>query len=241
MRITRIYQAAILHTQENITLNDTASHYLTNVLRCQVGDECLLFNGNGFETPARIIEIKKTGVIVSMSQQIENHRESPLPLHLAQAIAKSDKMDWILQKATELGINEITPLWTDYSEVKLNEERLRKKLTHWQGILISAAEQSGRAILPKLNPACALKDLPLSKPTVLLSPRGTQSLTALTEAIPSRLTLCIGPEGGFSATEEAWAVQQGAHLMTMGKRILRTETASIAAIAVAQTLWGDFR
>lgn len=235
MRITRIYQAII-----RPVLDHTASHYLAHVLRCRIGDECILFNGHGLETNARIVDINKTGVTVSLGQTIENHRESPLTIHLAQAIAKGDKMDWILQKATELGVHDITPLRTDYSEVKLSEERLAKKLMHWQGILISAAEQSGRAILPRLNPPCLLKDLSITDPTFFLSPRAPQSLSAFAQTSLQRICVCIGPEGGFSEQEENIALQQGMVAMTLGKRILRTETAAVSAIAAAQTLWGDF-
>lgn len=235
MRITRVYQANI-----QPTLDPTASHYLRDVLRCRVGNECILFNGAGIEIPARIIELSKTGVTVSLGPAIDHDRESPLSIHLAQAMAKGDKMDWILQKATELGVREITPLWTDYSDVKLNPERLAKKLSHWQGILISAAEQSGRAFLPTLNPPCAFKDFAIIDPSFFLSPRATQSLSTLTQPSPQRICLCIGPEGGFSDAEENTALQKGMQAIRLGKRILRTETAAISAIAATQTLWGDF-
>lgn len=236
MRITRVYQEKI-----DTILDDTASHYLARVLRCRINDACILFNGQGIEVPATITDISKTSVTVRLDQPVECHRESPLFIHLAQAVPKGDKMDWILQKATELGAQEITPLWTEYSDVKFSTERLKKKLTHWQRVLISAAEQSGRTVLPKLNPPCTLKELSITQPTVLLSPRGNQSLTTLTQPPPTQLMLCIGPEGGFSVEEETWATQQNIILIKMGTRILRTETAAMSAIATAQILWGDFK
>jgi 16S rRNA (uracil1498-N3)-methyltransferase len=237
MRITRVYQSISLTNQEVFRLDKNASHYLTHVLRSRVGDECYLFDGMGTEIQVSITDIEKSGVSVSFIKAIENKRESPLYIHLAQAVGKSDKMDWVLQKATELGVNEITPLLTDYCDVKLPADRVDTKMEHWKKIIIGATEQCGRSFLPTLNYPISLMDLPLSENTFLLSPRGQQSFSTL----PAKeLTLCIGPEGGFSAKEEAWAIQQNIATITLGNRILRTETAAIASIAAIQTLWGDF-
>ena len=217
-------------------LDAKASHHLSVVLRCRVGDECFIFDGHGREIKVVIAEITKAHVVVRFLEEIVNESESALHVHLAQAVGKGEKMDWVVQKATELGVAAITPLWTDYSEVKLSSERLAKKMQHWQNIMISAAEQCGRAVLPLLHTPQCLTDLIIPKHALLCSPRGGKLSSAL---FSDSVQLLIGPEGGFSTHEEAWAIQQGASMVELGKRVLRTETAAIAAITAVQVLRGD--
>lgn len=249
MRITRVYQNTDLALNQTIVLDKYSSHYLTKVMRCSVGDNCYVFNGNSQEFKAEITSFNKNNVELCLTQKIENNTESNLSIHLVQGLCKGDKMDLILQKSVELGVTEITPVFSEYCDIKLNAERVEKKMQHWQKIIISATEQSGRAVLAKLNYPKKVAEL-LVKNTenmdlFLLSPRGELNFKNISDKSINNthnkpIKIFIGPEGGFSEKEENLALKNNIQLLKLGSRILRTETAGLAIIAALQSHWGDF-
>jgi 16S rRNA (uracil1498-N3)-methyltransferase len=238
---TRHYQAIPLPIGQDVVLDEIASHHLGNVLRAKAGDEVILFNGDGAEVMGHITAIRKKQVVVQLIKQCAPVVESPLALHLAIAIGKGERMDWIMQKATELGATHITPLMTDYVNVRLDAERSDKKREHWERICISAAEQSGRVRVPTLHPILSLPDW-LSHPreglTLMLHPGVTQTFHDLPDQ-ESQIHLLIGPEGGFSDPEVKLARDHHVTQVSFGPRILRMETAAMAAITASQLRWGD--
>lgn len=242
MRIARIYVADNLYQNQSLTLSQEASHYLQHVLRVKVGTPIILFNGGEGEWPSSIKAISRQGVSVSVGDFKPVTVRSPCHIHLAQGVAKGEKMDWIIQKAVELGVSEITPLITEYSNVKLDDLRAAKRLGHWQKIAISACEQSGRTTLPIINPIIRF-DQWVSAPNHLLKlmcdPESDSHLTDL--AISSAVMVAIGPEGGFSTSELTTASHHGFTTISLGPRILRAETAAITSIAILQHRFGDLR
>jgi 16S rRNA (uracil1498-N3)-methyltransferase len=241
MRIVRIYQPQSLEIGQTVVLDANASHHLLQVLRLKVGTTFHLFNHLAQEFSATLLSVNKVAT-AKIDTLISNNTESPLYIHLAQSIVRGDKMDFILQKAVELGVQEITPLFSKYGEVQLSSERLEKKYRHWQGILIHAAEQSGRAHLPLLNLALPINTFlqqPSSNLRLMLHPHenNTQDWRHLN---PNEVTLLVGPEGGFHQDEVELAKTKKVISCVLGPRILRTETAGLAAVACLQTLWGDF-
>ena len=210
------------------------------VLRMQQGRELVLFNGEGGEFHASIHALHKKQVEVAIGEFNAINRESPLELELAIGISRGERMDWVLQKATELGVTRITPLVTERTEVKLSGERLDKKFDHWQQTIISACEQCQRNILPKLNPPKTLAEWLLQTNAqwkFVLHHRDSKGLPATQDA--ASVALLIGPEGGLSEVEIAQACTTGFSALTLGPRVLRTETAPVAAISLVQYLWGD--
>ena len=242
MRISRIYTTAALNSNLIVALDEKASHHLGKVLRHKVGDALVLFNGDGQQYAAEICAIDKRQVTVAVGVASSPVTESPLQIHLGIAISKGDRMDWVLQKSTELGVSEITPLSAERTEFKLKGERLDKKISHWQQIIISACEQCGRNTLPRLHPPASTsawcKSTAADKKLVLHH-RSSGALDPA-QSIHS-VALMIGPEGGLSAEEIQLAETEGFEPLTLGPRVLRTETAPLAAIAVLQSIWGDFR
>lgn len=240
----RIYQADI-HSSL-ISLNEANRHYLIHVMRSKLNDLCYVFDGQGLEVKAKISHISKKEVILTVLETIPNHKESPLKIHLFQAFCKGEKMDWIMQKSVELGVSEITPIISERCEIKINEERLEKKYQHFRNILIHASAQSGRSVLTKLNPALSLGQAIENKAAclnIMFTPGVEKTLSQIKNDIiktPKQISIFIGPEGGMSETEINAAKQASVHLASLGKRILRTETAPLAAIVSLQILWGDF-
>jgi 16S rRNA (uracil1498-N3)-methyltransferase len=214
MRIPRIFTEQNLLSGEQIELEEAASHHLSKVLRMQAGRELILFNGAGGEFAATIHEVSKKHVIVGVQEHSADNRESPLELELAIGISRGERFEWVLQKATELGVTKITPLITERTEVKVNGDRQEKMHDRWQHILVSACER------------------------FVLHHRDSQRLPA--DKTPASVTLLIGPEGGLSEREIAHALEQDFKALTLGPRVLRTETAPVAAISLVQYLWGDF-
>ncbi len=219
-----------------------AAHHAARVLRLRAGDEVEIFDGVGQARTGVLLEI--TGKCVRIGDLADSTlvRESPLRVVLAQGLPSGDKMDWLIQKATELGVCEIQPLATTRSVVKLTAERAAKRQEHWQQIAISACEQCGRNVLPVIHPPQDLARW-LARPgadtKLILLPEGASSLHAQPQPTGT-VSLVIGAEGGFTDTESDLALQHGYTPIRMGKRILRTETAAIAGLAVLQMLWGDF-
>ncbi len=241
MRVNRIYHPEPLHVGQLVTLGAEASHHLSRVLRCQVNEQVILFNGSGNEFAGHIAEMSKRVVLLHIDACQAIDRESPLAIHLAQAIGKGDKMDWVIQKSCELGVREITPLFTQRSNTKLCGERLDKKHQHWQKVAISACEQCARTIVPKVHYPTTLSIWLESlhcQQGFVLHPHNAANLNDMALKLQD-VALLIGPEGGLSDIEIDQASQKGFISLTLGKRILRTETAPIVGITALQCRWGD--
>lgn len=239
MRIPRIFVDLPLNTS-SITLPEEAAAHVGRVLRMQPGDALQLFNGDGNNYAACIEQVSKKQVLVSVTSSAPNPTESNLHLHLGQVISRGDRMDFAIQKAVELGVNTITPLFSERCGVKLDGERLEKKQQQWQKIVYSACEQSGRSRIPKILPALQLANW-LAEPTkdlkLTLHPWATDTIKTLKPAHSIRLM--IGPEGGFSEQEMTAALAAGYLGIRLGPRVLRTETAALTAISALQLQCGD--
>ncbi|MBT1450450.1 16S rRNA (uracil(1498)-N(3))-methyltransferase [Glaciecola sp. XM2] len=241
MRIPRFYTAQSLQADDEITLEESVSHYISTVLRLKENAPIVLFNGNGADYTADIVSPHKKHTKVVINAQISLNVESPLHIHLAQGISKGDRMDYALQKAVELGVTEITPINTEFCNVKLNEERWEKKHAQWQKVIISACEQSQRNCVPTLHPVTSFSQyigLNTNLKRIILSP-GSDTYLSGTPRHPIGFQLLIGPEGGFSEQEVYTAQQIGYTSVNLGPRILRTETAAVTCISILQALHGD--
>ncbi|MCK7596569.1 16S rRNA (uracil(1498)-N(3))-methyltransferase [Microbulbifer sp. CAU 1566] len=246
MRIPRIFSAEPLAGKTEVQLDEAASRHLVKVLRLGPGRPLILFDGEGGEYAAELLESGKKAR-VSIGAFAEGDRQSPLAITLAIGISRGDRFDWVIQKATELGVSAIQPLFTERCEVKLSGDRLQKKLGQWQQIAISACEQSARNRVPEiLEPVKLTQYLALAKDAsalkLVLHHRTDASLAQLEQQLgrPNAALLLVGPEGGLSAEEIELAMQQGFHPLRLGPRVLRTETAPVAALSVLQFQWGDF-
>ncbi|GJM12021.1 MAG: ribosomal RNA small subunit methyltransferase E [Pseudohongiella sp.] len=240
MRLSRVYLAASLQLNSQISLPKETAHYLSNVLRLRIDDELLVFNAADGEFLARVCDASKRAVEIELVElKREPQNESGLSLHLLLGLSRGDRMDFAVQKSTELGVREITPVYTEYGEVRLKADRIEKKLQHWQKIAISACEQSGRIDVPVIHSPTALVNLTLAQEANrwMLEPRGSDSLPQ--SISDNRVELLIGPEGGFSNTEIDWARENRFQIVSLGSRILRTETAPVAALAIMQHKYGD--
>ena len=242
MRVTRVHVDAALSTGTSIALPETAAVHLVRVLRLQPGEACVLFNGDGHDYDARISSVGKRRVEAEVVGARVVDRESPLRITLVQGIARGEKMDWILQKATELGIHGIVPVGSERSEVKLDAERAGKRLAHWRSVVVSACEQCGRARVPAVAAAqpmqAALSELP-DVPRFLLDPEATPSIATMSQPLADGCVLAVGPEGGWSPRDREFLLEAGFSGLRLRPRILRTETAGIAAIAALQSRVGD--
>lgn len=241
MRTARLYVTSTLATGTTEELPPETSHYLGKVLRAKVGHEMVLFNGDGQEYVARVAQVTKKAVVVTIESSQLGLPPSPLYTHLGQVMSRGDRMDYAIQKATEMGANEITPLFSDRCEVKLDARRLEKRLLHWRQISISASEQSGRSEIPLLHPPCALSDWLQQVPAdqkLVLHPHQTVAINSV--ATPTSCALLIGPEGGLTDAEVSSAKQHHFQAISLGPRILRTETAPVACLSMLQHLWGDY-
>lgn len=238
----RFYVSSPLEIGQLLTLPDAVAHHLL-VLRLGPAAPITLFNGAGGEYTATISLIEKKRVSVEIKAFSPREAELPYAITLAQALPESSKLDWIIEKAVELGVAAIQPLAAQRCVVRLNSERAEKKQSHWQAVIVAAAEQSGRNRLPTLSTLSPFNDWAQQQDLhkrILLSPRGEQSLSDWARHQPPQaLALLIGPEGGFSETEENLACSQGALMLSMGPRILRTETAGLAALAAINAIWGE--
>ncbi len=243
MRTIRSFIDEPLAVGQEILLPEQSSNHIVRVLRLHIGDTFHLFNGDGYDYATEIISVEKKGAKVRIVSCIEIANESPLKIHLYQSIARGDKMDWILQKATELGVNTFTPIVSERTEVKLDGERSDKKLSHWQGVIRSACEQSGRAFIPQVNLPLAINQLSMNLNTVqafYLEPSAKLSIKELTIQCQHALHLAIGPEGGFSERDTRLLESAGFQGLRIGPRILRTETAGLAVVAALQSQYGDW-
>lgn len=240
MRDTRIYTPQALHSRASFVLETEASRHIARALRLQAGESFTLFDGRGGEYPATIERIDKKHVTATTGEHDTVERESALHVHLGVALSRGDRFDWVVQKATELGVAAITPLATEHTGVRLQGARVAKKLGHWRQVAISACEQCGRNRLPDIAPVATIDEwLRGSRAELsLVLHHRARPLDAPTDAVTS-VALLVGPEGGLSAREIAAAEQTGFHALALGPRVLRTETAPLAALALVQARWGD--
>ena len=238
----RFYVDFALSTDSVVELPDNVVRHL-NVLRVKNTEEIVLFNGNGKSYPAlpEVLEKRRASVRILREEATDN--ESPLNITLVQAVSAAERMDFTLQKSVELGVAEIRPVISERCVVRLSGERAEKRVARWQEIVVSACEQSGRNIVPKVLPlttyAQALQQLPQETTKLLMSLNRAQKLSDVRPQ-SGKVVFMVGPEGGWTEKEEQQAFDAGFQSVTLGKRVLRTETASLAAIAAMQTLWGDF-
>ena len=238
----RFYVDFALSPDSVVELPDNVVRHL-NVLRVKNTEEIVLFNGNGKAYPAlpEVLEKRRASVRILREEATDN--ESPLNITLVQAVSAAERMDFTLQKSVELGVAEIRPVISERCVVRLSGERAEKRVARWQEIVVSACEQSGRNIVPKVLPlttyAQALQQLPQKTTKLLMSLNRAQKLSDVRPQ-SGKVVFMVGPEGGWTEKEEQQAFDAGFQSVTLGKRVLRTETASLAAIAAMQTLWGDF-
>ncbi|MCG8413603.1 MAG: 16S rRNA (uracil(1498)-N(3))-methyltransferase [Pseudomonadales bacterium] len=242
MRVTRLHSPDKLSANSTVNLSADASHYLINVLRLRVGDPVNLFNAEDGEFQASLLTTKKNAVSVAVQDQITVYTRPRLMIHLFLGISRGDRMDFAIQKSVELGVMTITPMYSEFGEVKFKQaERLARKLQHWQKIAVNAAEQSGRLDVPTVKEPIEFQESLQSgdnRTRLLFDASGDVSVGDI--EVGENLALLTGPEGGFSAQELSLAADKGVNIVRLGPRILRTETAPIAALAVLQDRFGDF-
>ncbi len=241
MRIPRIYTSQALTVGQQLELEERAAHYLAQVLRMKVGRQLRLFNGDGRDYQATISAANRRQLSCEITAAEDNaQRESPLQIELGIGLSKGDRMDWVVQKATELGATRIAPLYSERVDVKLDGEREQKKWRHWQQVMISACEQSGRSQLVDLaepQPLASWLQHCRADCKLVLSPHHHSQPQR--DSAPQSIALLVGPEGGLSEEEVAASVASGFSSLALGPRILRTETAPLAALSILQARWGD--
>ena len=239
MRLSRFFIDAPLSLGQH-ELPEAQAHYISRVLRHVAGDAVQLFDGSGQEYLGELIDVGKKAVRVELREQLAGQAESPLRIHLGQGLSRGERMDWAIQKATELGVGEITPIVSERCEVRLKDERADKRLAHWRQVAISACEQCGRSVLPVIHAPLTLAEWQGHVQAELKLVLHPVAAPLESHARPHSLAFLIGPEGGLSEAEVAQAKAAGFHAARLGPRVLRTETAPVVALAVAQQLWGDF-
>jgi len=242
MRLTRVHVDVDLQTGQRLAVEGTAGNHIARVLRLRTGDALTLFNGQGGEYAGSIEEIRRDTVVVSVLERRQVDRESPCQLILAQGISRGERMDWVVQKATELGVARIVPIFTERSVVHLDEKQASRKVQHWRSIAIAACEQSGRNQVPQIAQPVGLYEM-LEQPrpsgiALLLSPEGSQRMADITTAA-TQATVLIGPEGGLADVEQEAAIKSGFTPVRLGPRVLRTETAAVCALTLLQQKFGD--
>lgn len=249
MTTPRFYLPQPLEQDSCITLPQDVAHRVRSVLRLRCHDDLIVFNGDGGEFMARIASIDKKSVLVDVLTWQQGIAKSPLTILLAQCIARGEKMDYIVQKAVELGVTFITPVISEFCNVRLDNERLQQRLQHWQKVAIHASEQCGRCDVPPILPATKLMSW-LSTPIldysrIVLSPVDGGANCGVSfhpeQGVPQRIALLVGSEGGLSSAEIEMAQTQGFSPCRLGPRILRTETAALVAISILQAYCGDLQ
>lgn len=239
MRLSRFFIDAPLSLGHH-ELPEAQAHYIGRVLRLAPGAAVQLFDGSGQEYLGELVEVGKKNVSVALHEALNGLAESPLRIHLGQGLSRGERMDWAIQKATELGVTEITPLVSERCEVRLKDERADKRRAHWRQIAMSACEQCGRSVLPVIHAPISLDDWQRQVEADLKLVLHPVAEPLASHARPSTLAFLIGPEGGLSDAEVERAKAHGFHAARLGPRVLRTETAPVVALSVAQQLWGDF-
>ena len=236
MRTTRVFHPQALADDLEFALDAGSARHLTRVLRLRPGDAFVAFDGSGVDWPATLLD----GARARTGVGVRHDNESPLMVTLVQGISRGERMDWTLQKAVELGVNHVVPVVAERTTVRLDSAREEKRLAHWRGVMIAACEQSGRSVVPTLAPVTTLTAWlgQLAAPALVLDPDADAGLAAFAAHAPA-FTLLVGPEGGFSAAELGAARAAGCTGVRVGPRVLRTETAGVAALAALQALFGD--
>ncbi|MDX1626089.1 MAG: 16S rRNA (uracil(1498)-N(3))-methyltransferase [Wenzhouxiangellaceae bacterium] len=241
MRIPRLYVETALSQGESIALPQAPAHHLVRVLRARTGQAVVLFNGDGRDWPGTLVEAGREGAVVEIGESVDPGTAPSLRIGLAQALAKGEKMDAVLRRAVELGVTTIRPLATTRCDVRLSGAREEKRMAHWQGIIVSACEQCGRAELPELEPVAHLHELEAPGALLALLPGAARPLSEAWNPSEGPVTVVVGPEGGLDDAEVAMLRERGARSVGLGPRVLRTETAGPAVLAVLQALYGDWR
>lgn len=243
MRVTRCAVPLSLQPGQILSLPEETANHLVRVLRLGEGDGCVLFNGDGHDYPATLVSVARREVQVRVDGAVPLETESPLRITLLQGVARGEKMDLILQKATELGVAAVVPVNAERTEVKLDGARAEKRVAHWNSVVQSACGQSGRAVVPVVGApqglAAAFAALPTDTLRLTLDPHGTHRLATLDAAPADGIVIAIGPEGGWSPRDRDLLATAGFQGLQLGPRILRTETAGLAAIAALQARLGD--
>lgn len=242
MRLSRIYTTQALLSGAAVVLEDDVAHYIGKVLRMRPGEQVALFNGRDGEHLAQLTQVDKRTVTVQLLERREPQGDPLLRIHLGLGLSRGERMDYAVQKATEAGVHSITPLLTERCEVKIKSDRVDNRLNHLERIAISACEQSGRCAVPEVLAPVSLQEWLAQErqgACFVLDHRGATGMSAA--ITPSDVTLLIGPEGGLSDTEVQSACSAGFQSVRLGPRVLRTETAPVVAITLAQYLWGDLR
>ncbi len=243
MRIPRIFEpTANLQIDQELDLSTDGAEHVGRVLRMLPGEQIRVFNGTGCDYSAIITSADKRKVKVRLTEKSAIENESPLQIILGQVLSRGDKMEFTIQKAVELGVSAITPLTSRYCGVKLDQERLNKKYQQWQKIIISACEQCGRSIIPKLNPLSSLEqfiDQNSGITCLTFHPYANQSIAQLAISQNATIKLIVGSEGGLSSEEIELTRKLGCKEVLLGPRVLRTETAALCAISILQSCYGD--
>lgn len=243
MRVSRLYSPLKLLAGNQVELGPDQANYVARVLRLRKGDSLRLFDGNGGEFEATIEVTTKKSLQLRIGEHVPANNESPLRIQLIQCVSRGERMDLVMQKSTELGVSRVSPAISDFSVIKLDAERAEKRREHWHKVIASACEQSGRNQLPELDSPRALADVLAdctAQTRLVLQPAATTLLTAIAQPTGD-VCILVGPEGGLSDKEYALSASNGFTAASFGPRVLRTETAAIAALAVMQSLWGDLR
>ena len=241
MRVSRIFTQQVLTSGATVNLEQRATRYLSQVLRLRSGDKIVLFDGSGGDFQAELTRCDRKACIARVASLTRQEQPTELQLHLGIGVSRGERMDFVIQKSVELGVTAITPLLTERSLVQFRSDRREKRMSHWQGVLLSACEQSGRSLIPTLHSPAALPDWFVAhRNGLMLDHRVTRTLPELPHPGMS-LNLLVGPEGGLSQAERWQASAAGFTAVRLGPRVLRTETAPLAALAAIQVLWGDLR
>jgi 16S rRNA (uracil1498-N3)-methyltransferase len=242
VRLSRVFTEAPLASGANVTLSGSAANHVNRVLRLRVGETLTLFNGSGGEFAARIEAFTGSTVTVAVGEARAVERESPLVLTLAQGVSRGERMDLVMQKATELGVTRLVPVLTERSVVRLDASQAERKLAHWRAIAIGACEQSGRNRPPEVSPPQPLGEFlragGASDTKLLLAPAAQLRLPQIARPVTA-VTVLIGPEGGLTHEEQERALAAGFVGVRLGPRVLRTETAALTALALLQQEFGD--
>ena len=241
MRQIRLYTPQPLSQGEAISLDDVAASHLVRVLRARIGDAVTLFNGNGLDWLGTVTEVSKRAVQVEVVSSYQPDNESSLKTHLGLCLSKGERFDWAIQKATEMGIHQITPLFSTRVDVKLPSDRLAKRVAHWQQVVISACEQCGRAVIPHVASPMTLSAWLAETDAEMKLVLHHHQQGILEGTAPESIALLIGPEGGLTEEEVEMAHEAHFHGLRLGPRVLRTETAPVAALAVIGARWGDIQ
>ena len=240
----RFYHSNPLGLNQIIILDEFASHHALRVMRVKVDDFLILFNGDGFDYKGRVSDINKKTINIEILSKEKNNNESPININLFQSISSNEKMDMVIQKATELGVSSIQPIFTSRSTIKLSLDRIKKRLIHWKQVSISACEQSGRSKIPTIKSPIEFDQISEGIKTnslnLLLHPDNLEESSNLPNEYSGDINVFIGPEGGFSQDEVLLLKKQNCINIKLGPRILRTETAPLAIIAILQYKYGDF-